>query len=105
MSKQTGFDQKPPLSAEAERAEQLLRNYPDADAAEIDEIARFLGKGPFLEVHRLTSGEELAVKVAAFKAAHPSHFALSLKEYAWVVLVVLGPLLVFCWLAWDSGKK
>ena len=105
MSKQTGFEPKPPLSADAERAEQLLHNYPDVDAAEIDEIARFLRKGPFLEVHRLTSSEELAVKVAAFKAAHPSRFALSVKDTLWVVLIVLGPLLTFCWLAWDSGKR
>ncbi|MGS1017749.1 hypothetical protein [Allosphingosinicella humi] len=105
MSTKIGFDPKPPLSADAERAEQLLRVYPDVDAAEVDEIARFLRKGPFLEVHRLTSSEELAVKVAAFKAAHPSRFELSLKEYLWVVLVVLGPLLIFCWLVWDSGKN
>lgn len=105
MSRPTGSDPTTVLSAAAQRTEHLLHRYPDLDPEEVREVARFLRKGPFLEVHRLTSSEPLAVKVAAFKAAHEAHFKLGLKDYALVVVAVLVPLFLLCWLAWDIGKK
>lgn len=84
------------------RVEELLRRYPDIDSGETREILRFVKKGPPLEAALLTTDEQLRVKLDSFRRNNRSEFALGLREYLTVAVIVIA-LVVLLDLLWDSG--
>ena len=84
------------------RVGELLRSYPAIDAGETAEILRFLKKGPPLEAALLTTDDQLRDKLRQFRKDHSRHFALGLREYLIVAILVLA-LAAGLALLWDSG--
>ena len=84
--------------SQADRAEELLRRYPEISAEETSELVAFLKRGPIIEVGRITSASELRNKVAALRKEHRSEFELGLRDYlkfTVIVAVTLGAILWF----------
>jgi hypothetical protein len=104
MNMPTSVQRKAAGSLQRADVEDLLRRYPDVDAGETDTLLRFLKKGPPLEVALLTTDEELWPRLQRFRQDHRSKFHLGFKEYALVLLILMG-LIALCLFLWDVGVR
>jgi hypothetical protein len=83
----------------------LLRRYPTLDAQETEALLDFLAKGPIIEVGHLAGDPELKPIVERVKRDHPKRFSVGVGGNLLVAMILVVPLLLFCWWAWDSGAK
>jgi hypothetical protein len=85
-----------------DRMEALLRRYPAIDAAEQEELLRFMQKGRIMDKGVLSSRDGMGEKLRAFEAEHAS--ALGLGPLHWV-MIGIGVLafVAICWLIADIG--
>ncbi len=104
MDMPTSVQRKAAGSLQRADVADLLRRYPDVDAGETDTLLRFLKKGPPLEVALLTTDEELWPRLQRFRQDHRSKFSLGFKEYALVLLILMG-LIALCLFLWDVGVR
>ncbi|WP_308516095.1 hypothetical protein [Sphingomonas flavescens] len=84
------------LATDAERLtaiEQLLLKYPRVRPDEADSIARFLRKGPVLDIGLLSANREAWAQADAFRRDYPHKFATTPREYAAMALAALTLLL------------
>lgn len=80
-----------------ERAEKLLRLYPNTTEEETVEIRHFLTKGRILEVGLISGSDEFRDKVAAFRKEHERHFRLKLHEIVAALLIVTALVGALLW--------
>ena len=71
----------PPLGADALRAEDIFRRYPDVSEDEVAHALAFLKTGRHLEVGRVTGAPDLRANVAAFRARHGAKLTLGVADY------------------------
>ena len=84
------------LAIDAEQltaVEQLLLKYPRVRPDEADSIARFLRKGPVLDIGLLSGNREAWAQAEAFRRDHPHKFGTTLREYAVLAIAALTVLL------------
>ena len=99
----TMFKRSPAVDpARLEHMKDLLFRYPDIAESERREILEFLKKGPPLDTALLSTVDHLRPKLAQFREDNRRHFALGVREYAFVALILAGLTLLFGWL-WDAA--
>lgn len=94
------FD-RPAMSAERQRATDLLGRYPRISDAEVEEIVAFLKTGRQLDIGLLTSDTALRPKLDAFMAEHKAHFRLKWSESVAVTAGIFG-VPTGIWLLWEA---
>jgi hypothetical protein len=89
------------VSAERQRASDLLGRYPRLTEAEVREIVTFLKTGRQLEIGLLTSDPALRPRLDAFMAEHKAEFRLKWTESVAVAAGVFG-VPTGLWLLWEA---
>ena len=95
-----GFD-RPVISAERQRASDLIGRYPLITDAEVREIVTFLKTGRQLEIGLLTSDPALRPRLDDFMAEHKAEFRLKWSESVAVAAGVFG-VPTGLWLLWEA---
>lgn len=85
-------------SAQAIRAEDIFRRYPDIDAAEVKEAVTFLKKGRHLDIGLVTGTTDIKDKVEAFRQEHARALGLGWVEVTVFTLFFVVMLAALIWL-------
>lgn len=80
----------------------LLRRYPRLEAEETEMLLDFLATGPIIEVGHIAGDPELKAIVERVRREHSKRFGVSLGRNLLIGLMLIAPLLAFCWYAWGS---
>jgi hypothetical protein len=89
------------ISAERQRASDLLGRYPRLSDGEVAEIVTFLKTGRQLEIGLLTSDPSVRPALDAFMAEHKAQFRLKWSERVAVAAGVFG-VPIGIWALWEA---
>lgn len=87
------------------RAEELLRAYPLIAQRDLDFLLEFLARGSILDIGHILGNPELKAVVERVKAEHPAPFRTGMAQHLLHLALIILPMLVIGWYAWDYGVR